>query len=697
MKPSTKPKQQNTPKDKIKKSKNPIPIWRRIRFRMIASFLVPVIFIIILGVVSYQKATTQIISSYEESVNQTMSMMNQYLNLAFDTVQSNYKGYANEEELQKYYNGLYDKDATSLHNIPNDYKKDFIQAVTTDALIANIYVLSDKNESISTTKTEEANLLSAFLETPQGQIVSNDKFKYYLFGNQSAIDGQLLTDSSKYGVRLVRHFNNAPALLMIDFKSNVIDDTLSSLDGGEGSITGFVTCDGTEFLSSLSATVEGTAFSGKDYVAHALNAEAESGFSYVENNKYLFVYSKVGSRNAMICALIPRANIIGQTADIQKFSYILVLVASVAAILMGSLLARQFGKAIDDIINVLKKVSSGDLTVSVKSKRKDEFRLLSDGIADMLSHMKTLVGGLKDVNNELSVAATGMATASEHFLDTSQNIQNQIGEMQIGIDKLDEESEDCLQKMDSLSDTIGEVFTHSNNISSLAKSTESVISTGMNSVDQLKETTGSTIQITSSIIETIENLAEKSKAIGTITETINEIAEQTNLLSLNASIEAARAGTAGRGFAVVALEIQKLADASISSSAQIAKIIEEIELNTKEATSVAKQAEDIVNTQNDSVSLTAASFHQIGEQVSNLLVSLQQINASVNNMEADRSSTLSAISAISAVSAETAAGSSSVQDAAQQQLASIKELDFAASTLQSRANELAELLKGFHV
>ena len=399
----------------------------------------------------------------------------------------------------------------------------------------------------------------------------------------------------------------------------------------------------------------------------------------------------------MICALIPRANIIGQTADIQKFSYILVLVASVAAILMGSLLARQFGKAIDDIINVLKKVSSGDLTVSVKSKRKDEFRLLSDGIADMLSHMKTLVGGLKDVNNELSVAATGMATASEHFLDTSQNIQNQIGEMQIGIDKLDEESEDCLQKMDSLSDTIGEVFTHSNNISSLAKSTESVISTGMNSVDQLKETTGSTIQITSSIIETIENLAEKSKAIGTITETINEIAEQTNLLSLNASIEAARAGTAGRGFAVVALEIQKLADASISSSAQIAKIIEEIELNTKEATSVAKQAEDIVNTQNDSVSLTAASFHQIGEQVSNLLVSLQQINASVNNMEADRSSTLSAISAISAVSAETAAGSSSVQDAAQQQLASIKELDFAASTLQSRANELAELLKGFHV
>ena len=59
---------------------------------------------------------------------------------------------------------------------------------------------------------------------------------------------------------------------------------------------------------------------------------------------------------------------------------------------------------------------------------------------------------------------------------------------------------------------------------------------------QLKESTNSTTQITESIIETIENLAEKSKSIATIIEAINEIAEQTTLLSLNASIEAARAG-----------------------------------------------------------------------------------------------------------------------------------------------------------
>ena len=142
--------------------KNPIPLWNRIRFKLIFAFLIPVVFIIVLGLVSYQKATTQIISTYRDSVDQTVSMMNQYLTLSFDTVQSNYKGYMNEDTLKKYLNGLYDSDATTLYNTPNTYEDTFIKAVTTDALLSNIYVLSDKEKTISTTKTKETGLLSAF-------------------------------------------------------------------------------------------------------------------------------------------------------------------------------------------------------------------------------------------------------------------------------------------------------------------------------------------------------------------------------------------------------------------------------------------------------------------------------------------------------------------------------------------------------
>lgn len=664
---------------------------------MIFAFLIPVIFIIALGVVSYQKATTQIVATYRDSVDQTVSMMNQYLTLSFDTVQSSYKSYMNDDTLQKYLNGMFDNDASASFNTPNTYEDDFIKAVTTDALISNIYVLSDKEKTISTTKTAETGLLSAYLESAQGQILSADKAKYYLFGNQSELDAKLGTDASKYSVRLARYFTNAPAMLVIDFKPSVLEDTLSSLDGGEGSLVGFVTCDGTEYLSSLSDSTEGSAFVGKDYVTEAFASEEASGSSYVEDDNYLFLYSKIGSRNAMICALIPQANIIGQTAEIKNISMILVIAASIVAILLGSVLAGQYGGSIYYFIRRLKKVSAGDLTIEVHSKRNDEFQLLAEGICDMINHMKLLVSGLKDVNEELSRAANDMSAASQHFLTTSQDIRSQVGEMRQGIKKLDEGSEDCMQQMDSLSGTIGSVSTHSDQISELATGTASAIHTGIESVEHLKENTSSTIQITSSIVDTIGKLTEKSKAISSITEAINEIAEQTNLLSLNASIEAARAGEAGKGFAVVAQEIQKLADQSLRSSGEISRIIEEIETTTEEATQVARQAESIVDDQNQAVNSTTDSFRQIDNKVEELLKSLQQINDSVADMENQRNTTLSAISGISAVSAETAAGSSNVATAAEKQLTAIQELDKATSALAARSEELTALLSGFQV
>lgn len=682
---------------KKKNEKNPIPFWRRIRIKLIGAFLIPVVFIIILGTVSYRKASEQIISSYETSVNQTMDMMNQYLSLAFDTVQSNYKEYLNDNTLQLYFKGLLDSDSAQRAYTPLSYRDTLGHLVTTDALISNIYFLSDTQVSITTSQSNEENLYTAFIETPQGEMVYGDQYKFFLFGNQSTIDEKLRTSSDQYGARLVRYFNNVRSVMIVDINKNVIENTLSSLNAGEGSMVGFVTCDGTEYLSILSEDGQGNEFVGKSYVESAFLVEEESGVSYVEDNKYLFVYSRLNGRGAMICALIPRETIIGQTGDIQRLSIILVVVASLVAILLGSVLAGQYGGAIYDMIRKLKKVSQGDLTVEVKTKRKDEFKLLAAGITDMITHTKKLVSGLKEVNEELSGAVDGMSVASDSFLKTSKDIQSEVSEMKQGIGKLDEESEEALAKMDSLSGRIGKVTDNSEQINVLAKGAEQVIDMGMDSVSQLKGSTGETIRITSSIIDAVENLAEKSKSIGTIIESINEIAEQTNLLSLNASIEAARAGSAGRGFAVVAQEIKKLSDESIGSAAQIAKIVEEIERNTGEAFTVAKQAEGIVDEQQKAVSLTTDSFEQIGVQVTQLLEALNLINANVTDMEADRSVTLSSIAAISAVSAQTASGSEMVYNTASEQKTSVEKLDQAAEILKRRAGELTELLEVFRV
>ena len=150
-----------------------------------------------------------------------------------------------------------------------------------------------------------------------------------------------------------------------------------------------------------------------------------------------------------------------------------------------------------------------------------------------------------------------------------------------------------------------------------------------------------TANITRNVIQSIQELEEKSKSISNIVSAINDIAEQTNLLSLNASIEAARAGDAGRGFSVVAEEIRKLADQCLASSSQISSIVDEIVSKTGEVVNIARQAEDAVSSQSSVVEDTTNSFKQIDQLVAQLIQALQTISNNVQEMNCARNETLS--------------------------------------------------------
>lgn len=123
----------------------------------------------------------------------------------------------------------------------------------------------------------------------------------------------------------------------------------------------------------------------------------------------------------------------------------------------------------------------------------------------------------------------------------------------------------------------------------------------------------------------VTKLGNKSKEIAKILEVMMSIATQTNLLSLNASIEAARAGTAGKGFAVVAGEVKKLAERSKLSANQISSLVREIQ----EETTLSEQSMDKVKqevTQSMDVVLEA------GDTFFEILDSLQNINNTMANI-----------------------------------------------------------------
>jgi methyl-accepting chemotaxis protein len=133
---------------------------------------------------------------------------------------------------------------------------------------------------------------------------------------------------------------------------------------------------------------------------------------------------------------------------------------------------------------------------------------------------------------------------------------------------------------------------------------------------------------TGSIAESILTLAEQAQAIGEIIASVNDIAEQTNVLSLNAAIEASRAGEHGRGFSVVAIEIKALAEQSKKATAQVRQILGEIQNATSAAVMVTEQGSKSVNSAIKTVNEAGSTIRTLTDTVNEAAQTAAQIAAS---------------------------------------------------------------------
>ncbi len=692
-----KEKKASTPKEKFK---NTIPVHRRIATKLILAFMIPVACIVVLGVVSYNKASNAIEDNYRSSAAQTVNMMDRYITTAMENVQADFRNNLVDDEFKGLFSGNFATDPVKESSLRREWNTTLLKMPTSDKVYANVYVLYDKGDiCIASTLVSKDGLYTEYKNSEQGGRVSTDKFTNFWFGNDASIDASIGTDSSKYAIRYAKYLTNK-SVIVADISYDYIMEILNTLDAGEGSYVGLVTnMDGQEVLGDLYALPETPVFVGSDFYVEAMAAEEESGSKEVTYNgkDYLFIYSKLPSEDAAICALVLNDTITAQAAEIGKITVIVVILAVIVALALGVIFASNMSGAIGYMCYKLQRVAGGDLTVNVESKRKDEFKLLTDELATTIKNIKHLITNVTTASDDLNVASGQVADSSRMFMQTSEGIQLAVSEIEQGVTKLDEDSADCLAQMDSLSEKIGAVTDGTGVIGGLAVETGESIKQGVESVSELTGTAQSTTEITTHVVEAIGVLETKTRSIGQIIGVINGIAEQTNLLSLNASIEAARAGEAGRGFSVVAEEIRKLADQSLGSAKQISKIVDEIIANMGEVVKVAKKAEDIVRLQEESVGNTTNSFNEMDGQVQTLVKSLEDIKSGVNNMEEARAATLGAIESISAISAETSACSANVSEMAAKQMSAIHTLDDAASQLTARAEELTVLLQQFKI
>ncbi|MDD3172981.1 MAG: methyl-accepting chemotaxis protein [Herbinix sp.] len=680
----------------LKKVFNFIEHSATIRIKLIASFLVPIAFIVFLGIVSFNQAAEGIRSSYEKSTSQAINMTGEYLQLGVDTLKDTSIQYINDDIIEEYFLN-FDDNVIKQNNYYRMINSLIMSKETTDGFISQISILSDKVRSATTTSVKEiGNICVDFYETENGKKVKNNSNVVWV-GSDAYLDEKLAIKSENYALRLFRYYKSTDCLIVIDMDTKSVKAVLNNLDFDKSGTIAFVTADGKEIYGGNNAENTEAVFSGKDFYKTAVASEKTDDAYYVKDNgkESLFIYSKLGDSGAMICAIIPKSTILSKADSIKNTTLIIVFIACIIAVITGFSISYGIDKTIKTIIAKLKKAASGDLTVDFSTKRKDEFSILINEINNTFINMKQLIVQVKDLSTDVSGASEGVSKTSEVFLRTTEDIATAMNEIEQGVMQQAKDAEECLVQMDNLSNKIVQMSDNTNEIGKIAEGTKKSIQDGTVVTKELTEQTKSTIEITTDIVKGIEDLAVKSMSINSIVNVINDISNQTNLLSLNASIEAARAGEVGRGFAVVAGEIRNLAEQTKRQVNDIRSIIERIQDNTKDLVKTAKKAENVMVLQDSAVKNTTDSYLGINESVDNLMIHLKNIIENVENVEAARASTLGSIENISAVLEEIAASTNNVNQISGNQLQSVETLNHSAGDLNSNSEELVNAVQRF--
>ncbi len=686
-------------------------LFSGIRFKITVAFIVPVVLMIGLGVISYNRSAEALTSNYESSSKSTLDTAASYMNLIIETIRTASYDISVSTIAREYYGQTYAKDAYKESTVFSTLRTEIESRKIANKYIRNIAFVANYGNAISTALSylddsiyENVRKLDCAKRT--------DKEDFIWLGNHPELDDYIGT--SRYAFGIMRKAYNMKfrqiGYVVVDVDYDEIANHIASINMGENAVLALITPDGREISYKnipVSDEAEGQANDSLDteYIVNSelydkiLASEENGGSEYVEYNgeKYLLLYNKLESQGFMMVSLVPESYIIADADETARLTAAAVAATALIVIVIGFILSTSMGTTIRKIMNGLEKASTGDLTVDIHTRRKDEFMILCESTNQMLGNIRALINKADTVAKALGNASERVGGNSGILLEETKSITTSISDVEQGIVMQAKDAENCLTRMDDLSKKIGVVSENTGKIADIADVTKSTVSDGLATIDTLQDKVKATTQVTAEVISNIEDLEKASQSIANIVGAINDIADETSLLSLNASIEAARAGDAGRGFAVVAESIRKLAEQSLNSVNEIRNIVGKIQKQTVDTVEVAKQAELIVNSQEEALKATIDVFHDIDKHVSGLAENLSQISAGIDEMEGAKKDTLAAIESISAVAEETASAVTEVNEAAGRQLEAVKKLNNESEELISRSEDLVEAINKFTI
>ncbi len=481
-------------------------------------------------------------------------------------------------------------------------------------------------------------------------------------------------------VEPIRSGNSPVGLLFIDLNLDYFSELMETLSVGETGNAALFYADGTIIALADRAMLgqkvsEELGFAGEDFYTEL---EKPSGrvidFSYHDVNQKATIIEVPGCRWRFISG-ISKAEYLREISFIVIFLFVSILLAT---ILIDILAIRHIKKKlapIHQINSYILRLADGYIDFDVVQTQENELgeiegslKRCTENIATYIREIDHIMSDLSrgDFTSEISCAfqgdfqsiQTSITKFKALFSQTISNVviaANQIsaGSHQVsdGAQSLAQGATEQASSIQELSATIGEISDHvTENANHSQKANELATVSG--------EVAEATLRDMEEMLGAMNQISASAENIGKVIKVIDDITFQTNILSLNAAVEAARAGTVGKGFAVVADEVRNLAQKSSDSAQEITALIEGAVLS-------ARQGEEIAQKTSTAFGDLTVKIHEV-IQIINQIATASEVQAnSIQQITGGMDQISAVVQTNSATSEESAAASEELSSQAE--------------------------------
>ena len=339
---------------------------------------------------------------------------------------------------------------------------------------------------------------------------------------------------------------------------------------------------------------------------------------------------------------------------------------------MGYIQSKMIARPINSLSYRVMMMDEGDFTLAVperQKKRADEIGMLMKAFASGMQRFRQQIKQLGQSSRHLLASISQISTTASQLASSASETSSSISEVTTTVEEVKQTSQLATEKAEHVSKSADNTA----RISMAGKQATENTTAGIN---RIKEEMGY-------IAESTVKLSEQTKSIEEIINTVTDIADQSNILSVNASIEAAKAGEQGKGFAVVAQEVKSLADQSKEATNQVRAILGDIQ---KATTAAVMATERGTKTVEEAIELA----EQAGNAIERLERQVNESSDAASQITASNQQQLSGIDQLSQAM-------ESINDATLQNLEGVKQLEDAIKGLEDLAQTMKDITSSYKI